>query len=265
MSVREVPEWQLRDGVTLNGEVRFPGHYSIKRGETLKSVIARAGGLTTYAFPEGSVFTRLELKKREQEQLDMLAERTQHDLVMLALEGVAAAGSTGGGGGANGGAAITVGQSLIGQLRASKAVGRLVIDLPRIMKQPPGSPQDVILRDGDMLLVPKFQQQVTVIGEVQNSTSHLYSPELSREDYISMSGGTTHRADRGRIYVVHANGSVVSREGNHWFDRSQTPIKPGDTIVVPVDTEKLPPLPFWQAVTTIIYNVAIAAAAVHSF
>jgi polysaccharide export outer membrane protein len=134
-----------------------------------------------------------------------------------------------------------------------------------MMKQRAGSPQDVILRDGDTLIVPKFQQQVTVIGEVQNSTSHLYSPGFTREDYISMSGGTTHRADRGRIYVVHANGSVVSTEGNRWFERSSAPIKPGDTVVVPLDTERLPPLPFWQAVTGIIYNVAIAAAAVHSF
>jgi polysaccharide biosynthesis/export protein len=263
LSIKEVPEWQQQEGISLTGEVRFPGHYAIKRGETLKSVIARAGGLTSFAFPEGSVFTRVELKRREQEQLDMLAERTQHDLVMLALEGVAA--SSSGGNGGSGGAALSVGQSLIGQLRASRAVGRLVIDLPRMMKQPAGSPQDVILRDGDTLIVPKFQQQVTVIGEVQNSTSHLYSPGVTREDYISMSGGTTHRADRGRIYVVHANGSVVSTEGNRWFERSSAPIKPGDTVVVPLDTERLPPLPFWQAVTGIIYNVAIAAAAVHSF
>jgi polysaccharide biosynthesis/export protein len=264
LNIMEVPEWQTQEGVTLTGEVRFPGHYAIKRGETLKSVVARAGGLTSFAFAEGSVFTRVELKKREQEQIDLLAERTQHDLIMLALEG-AAAGSAVGGGGGGGGAALTVGQSLIGQLRSSRAVGRLVIDLPRMIKLPVGSPQDVILRDGDTLLVPKFQQQVTVIGEVQNSTSHLFSPNLSRDDYIAMSGGTTHRADRGRIYVVHANGSVVSAEGNHWFERSQAPMKPGDTVVVPLDTERLPPLPFWQAVTGIIYNVALGAAAVHSF
>jgi protein involved in polysaccharide export with SLBB domain len=263
LSIKKVPEWDQQDTVTLTGEVRFPGSYSIKRGETLKSVIARAGGLTTFAFPEGSAFTRVELKKREQEQLDILADRTQHDLIMLALSGAAAgaAGSNSGGGGA---AALTVGQSLIGQLRASKAVGRLVIDLPRLLQEPLGSSDDVILRGHDELHVPKFQQQVTVIGEVQNATSHLYSPRLSRDDYISMSGGTTHRADRKRIYVVHANGSVVAHEGNRWFESADVQIRPGDTIVVPLDTERLPPLPFWQAVTGILYNVAIAVAAVHA-
>jgi len=205
------------------------------------------------------VFTREELKRREQEQLDMLATRMQTDITMLALQGAAAnqAGSAG---------ALSVGQALLGQLKAAKAVGRLVIDLNATIKAPQGSPMDVVLRDGDQLIVPKQQQQVTVIGEVQTSTSHLYRPELSRDDYISLSGGLTRRADRSKIYVVRANGSVVASDGSRWFEHgSDVKIKPGDTIVAPLDTERLPALPFWTAVTTIIYNVAIAAAAVHSF
>ena len=258
LSVKEVPEWGSQDSVTLLGEVRFPGSYAVKRGETLKSVIARAGGLTEYAFPEGSIFTREELKRREQEQIDILATRMQADLTTLALQGAAA----GQAGAAN---ALSVGQSLLGQLRSAKAVGRLVINLPRTLRSPVGSPTDVILRNGDQLIVPKFQQQVTVIGEVQNSTSHLYSSGLSRDDYISLSGGMTRRADRSKIYLVRANGSVVASEGSRWFQHaSNISVKPGDTIVVPLNTERLPALPFWQAVTSILYNVAIAVAAVHS-
>lgn len=258
LSVREVPLWGEQESVILKGEVRFPGNYSIRRGETLRSVMARAGGLTKYAFPEGSVFTREGLRKREQEQVDMLADRMQRDLTILALQYSAA----GQGGGV---AALSVGQSLLGQLRTSKAVGRLVIDLPRLMRSAPGSAADVILRDGDQLIVPRFQQQVTVIGEVQNATSHLYDAHLSRDDYVSMSGGMTRRADSGRIYVVRANGSVLAQEGSRWFQyRSQVAIKPGDTIVVPLNAEKMPLLPFWLAVTQILYNVAIAVAAVHA-
>jgi len=258
LSVREVPLWGEQESVVLRGEVRFPGSYSIRRGETLNSVIARAGGLTKFAFPEGSVFTREELKRREQEQVDLLADRMQRDLTILALQYSA----TGQGGGVG---ALSVGQSLLGQLRSAKAVGRLVIDVPHLTRSAPGSRADVILRDGDQLIVPRFQQQVTVIGEVQNATSHLYDPHLSRDDYVSMSGGTTRRADRGRIYVVRANGSVIAQEGSRWFQyRSQIAIKPGDTIVVPLNAEKMPTLPFWQAVTQILYNVAIAVAAVHA-
>ena len=74
-----------------------------------------------------------------------------------------------------------------------------------------------MLKDGDRLLVPRVTQEVTVIGEVQSATSHLYRADLSRDDYIAMSGGLTPRADDDRIYVVRADGSVVTRSGNAWF------------------------------------------------
>jgi polysaccharide export outer membrane protein len=150
-------------------------------------------------------------------------------------------------------------------LKQARAVGRLVIDLPRLERTATGSTNDVVLRDGDTLSVPRFQQQVTVIGEVQNATSHLFDPKLTRDDYIALSGGVTRRADRARIYVVRASGSVIASEGSRWFQHSSgAPIKPGDTIVVPLDTEHIPALPLWTQVTQILYNVAIAVLAVHT-
>ncbi len=258
LSIKEMPDWSAQGYVMLLGEVRFPGRYSIKQGETLKSVLSRAGGLTEFSFPEGSIFTREELKEREQKQLDILADRLQNDLVTLALQGAAA-------NQAQAGTALSVGQALLVQVRGAQAVGRLVIDLPRTMRASPGSGDDIILRDGDRLMVPKFQQEVTVIGEVQTTTSHLYRREFSRDDYIAQSGGVTRRADKDKIYVVRADGSVVAQGGGRWFNRSGVDIRPGDTIVVPLDTERMPALPFWQAVTQIIYNLAISAAAVNSF
>jgi polysaccharide biosynthesis/export protein len=261
LSVKEVSEWRGQESITLRGEVRFPGTYSIRRGETLHSVIQRAGGLTPLAFPEGAVFTRIELQRREQAQLDALTERMQKDLTILAIQ-TSATNTQSSGGGAT--AALTAGQQLFAQLRNTRAVGRLVIDLSAVIKDKEGAPEDVILRGGDQLIVPRFQQEVTVIGEVQNTTSHLYNARLSRDDYISMSGGMTRRADRSGIYIVRANGSVVANAGNRWFDFSKQPIRPGDTVVVPLNAEHMPPLPYWQAVTTILYNLAIAVAAVHS-
>jgi protein involved in polysaccharide export with SLBB domain len=259
LNVKEVPEWSQQEKVALMGEVRFPGVYPIRRGETLKSVLNRAGGLTALAFPSGSVFTRVELKEREQVQIDRLAERLQSDLASAALR--AAAANQGGGG-----QALTVGQSLLSQLKATKAVGRLVIDLNRVIESPDGSAEDIVMREGDQLIVPKQKQEVTVIGEVQNNTSHFYRENLNRDDYIGLSGGATGKADRGRIYIVRADGSVVSSENAGWFRRSgQVAMRPGDTIVVPLDTERMPALPMWQAVTGILYNLAIAAAAVNSF
>ena len=78
----------------------------------------------------------------------------------------------------------------------------------------------MVLRDGDRLIIPKQKQEVTVIGEVQTTTSHFYRDNLTRDDYIGLSGGMTRKADRGRIYVVRADGSVVSSESGGWFRRS---------------------------------------------
>jgi protein involved in polysaccharide export with SLBB domain len=259
LNVKEVPEWSAQEQVTLQGEVRFPGNYPIQRGETLRSVLDRAGGLTSLAFPDGSVFTRSELQEREQQQLDRLADRLQSDLAAAALQ--AAAANQG-----QAGQALTVGQSLLTQLKNTRAVGRLVIDLDRLLKSPHGSAEDVVLRGGDRLIIPKQKQEVTVIGEVQNSTSHFYRANLSRDDYIGLSGGVTRKADGGRTYIVRADGSVISSESRGWFRRSaQVSMRPGDTVVVPLDTERMPALPLWQAVTGILYNLAIAAAAVNSF
>ena len=259
LNVKEVPEWSEQEQVTLLGEVRFPGIYPIQRGETLRSVLARAGGLTNLAFTEGSIFTRKELQEREQEQLDRLAERLQSDLASSALQAVAA--NQG-----QAGQALTVGQSLLAQIKATKAVGRLVIDLDRTLNSPHGSVEDVVLRADDRLIIPKQKQEVTVIGEVHSATSHFYRENLTRDDYIGQSGGATRKADRGRIYIVRANGSVVSSENRGWFRRSgQVAMKPGDAIVVPLDTERLPALPLWQAIASILANLTVSAAAISSF
>jgi polysaccharide export outer membrane protein len=261
LNVEEVSQWANQAKVTLRGEVRFPGEYTIAPGETLKALIERAGGLTRWAFPEGAVFTRVELKQREQQEMDLLAQRMKVELGVLALRASATSTGISIGAGSN---TMIVAQSLLQELKSEQAVGRLVINLPKIISQPAVSPYDVVLRNGDELIVPKFEQEVTVIGEVQDPTSHLYNPNLSRNDYIHQSGGFTSQADTKRIYVVRADGSVVANGGSRWFSRGGTLIKPGDTIVVPINAEKMLPLPFWQAVTGILYNVAIAAAAVHA-
>lgn len=261
--IKKTPQWDEAGSITVTGEVRYPGTYPIHRGETLESALHRAGGLTDIAFPEGAVFIREELKVREKEQLEMLSNRLQSDLAALALEALTTSAVSGSGSGASAGQGLAVGQQLIEQLRNTKPVGRLVVNISSAMKGGAGS--DVLLRNGDKLLVPKKTQEITILGEVQSPTSHIFKPGLSRDDYIAKSGGTTQKADRKRIYVVRANGDVVSGGRAGWFRRSQgVDIHPGDTIVVPLDTERVRGLPLWQAVTTIIYNLAVALLAVRS-
>jgi polysaccharide export outer membrane protein len=259
--IKIIPQWDQPGTIELAGEVRFPGKYPIQRGETLSSVLHRAGGLTDLAFAEGAVYIREGLKKREKDQLELLATRLQSDLAALSLE-VVAANSNGAASAAQG---LIVGQQLLSQLRDTKPVGRLVIDINRVIKGRIGGSEDVVVRDGDKLLIPKQSQEITILGEVQSPTSHVYKVGLTRDEYIAKSGGTTQKADRKRIYVVRANGDVVTGQRSGWFRRQQSvEMHPGDTIVVPLDTERVNSLPIYQAVTTIIYNLAVALLAVRS-
>jgi protein involved in polysaccharide export with SLBB domain len=250
LNVKEVSRWRGEESVTIKGEVVFPGTYPIRRGEKLSSVIERAGGLTDLAFPEGSVFTRTELRDREREQLEILARRVERDLATVSITEP------------NSSQTLTTGQSLVTQLRNSVPTGRLVIRLDDLVRG--AADADIVLRAGDQLIVPDQRQEVTVLGEVQYATSHVYERGLTRAEYINKSGGTTQRADEKRTYVVRANGEVVTKSGGRWFGRdSNSGIKPGDTIVVPLNLSQ--PLTRWSAITQIVYNLAIAAAAVHSF
>ena len=251
LNVKQISRWGESEEVTLIGEFVFPGSYSIRRGERLSSVIERAGGLSEFAFVQASVFTREGLREQELEQLATLARRVQSDLAALELSDPNSE-------------SVSAGRSLLEQLQTSEATGRLVIRLEDILTG--NMEADIILQDGDQLVVPQFRQEVSVIGEVQYPISHAFVESLSRDDYIQRSGGLTRRADQKRIYVVRANGEVVVDSGSRWFRRDTgIEIRPGDTVVAPMDVERIRPLSLWSSITQIVYNLAIAAAAVNSF
>lgn len=254
LNIKQLPQWSEQDQVTLRGEVRFPGSYPIRRGETLSSVIKRAGGLTDFAYPQGAVFMRTDLRAREQEQINLMRQQLQDQLASLALEQAQVDSQKA--------QSAVVLKNLSTQFEQVKATGRLVIDLSAVVAGKEDA--DVTLQDGDTLVVPIKTQEVTVIGEVFHPTSHLYQEDLSRDDYISMSGGMTNKADDDRIYVVRANGSVMAGSRSYWFGSRTAGIEPGDTIVVPMDIERLRPLTLWTSIGQIAYQFGLAIAAWHT-
>lgn len=271
--IKDVPRWAENETIKILGEVKFPGTYTIIRGETLSAVMRRAGGVSDLAFIEGAVFMRKGLREREQKQMDALAERLESDIAAANLESTKSSTKS-----ANTQQATVLGKSLVSQLRSTKAAGRLVIDLHKILKSNVDTIDnnqentllaltngDILAKDGDILVIPKKSQSVTVLGEVHFPTSHIYKDPLSRDDYVGRSGGITYKADKDRIYVVRANGEVIASNDSFWsFDDSSVEMKPGDTIIVPLDASRIETLTLWTSVTQIIYQVGVAVAAFNS-
>ncbi len=252
LNVLSIPEWQNTYEVTLRGEVRFPGTYAIKRGETLTQLIERAGGFTDHAFIEGAIFTREELRKQEQERKKILAQELQREVAGNMLTGT-------------GDTRVSYNEvrTLLADLLSVEPVGRLIMDLPKLLAGNGGS--NVQLKDGDTLHVPSRKDSVSIMGEVQMATSYRFDPELTVNEYIERSGGTKEKADEDRIYIVKANGAIERYEGgSSWFSFSNnSQLGPGDTIIVPMDTTYMENLELWSKVTGIIYNSAVALAAIN--
>ncbi len=258
LSIKRLPEWATAETVEIKGEVRFPGVYPIARGEQLSELLERAGGFTDMAFPQGAVFLREELRKRERQHIEEMSRRLKSDLASVSLKLVQEKG-----GNAD---SLEIIHKLTDQLRSVEPTGRLVINLPKLVEETRDqrrSDYDVTLADGDKLYIPSTTQEVTVTGEVFYPTSHLYTKGLDRDRYVNMSGGVTSKADPRRIYVIRADGSVES--GGHWFNSiGQDPIKPGDTIVVPLDVEPVRLITLWSNVSQIVFQLAIAAASANA-
>lgn len=251
LSVYATPEYREHMMITLEGEVRFPGVYEFRQGETLSQVVHRAGGFTATAHPRAAVFTRVDLKIQEAKQLETLKDQLREDIAASELED-AAAGQ---------GSSLKDAEGLLNALADTEALGRLVISLDDIMS---GKTEDIQLKDNDSLVIPTLRQEISVLGEVQHSASHLFHSEWTVNDYLEKSGGVSSRADEDRIYVVKADGSVFLPNQSGWLTHQNSELSPGDTIVIPLDTERLKTLTLWTNVSQIVYQLALGAAAVNS-
>lgn len=250
--IKSIPDFAKTRTVELQGEVRYPGEYTFRDGETLREVLVRAGGLTNNGFPEGAVFSREKLRQREAQRLREAEGRLQGDLLGVQLEGDNFSGQ-------NADRTQQV-QGLLEDVQSSSPVGRLVIDLAHVLENP--DYQSIRLQDGDTLTVPIIPQSVSVFGEVQFPTSHLHQAGVTVDDYLERSGGPTRQADESRVYVVKANGSVLLPETSRWFGGRSQQLEPGDTIIMPIDVDRLNQLELWTNVSQIVYQMALGAAAV---
>ena len=251
--IKRIPKWRNKRSVKLSGEVMFPGDYVIEQSETLAQVIKRAGGFTQNADLHAAIFTRESLRQKEQKQITRLSKELKSNITALKVDK----------GEDTPDISVEEAEQLSKRLESVTAVGRLIINLPDILMAIDSDTGYVRLDDKDALYIPKKQQSISVLGEVQYPTSHLFNRDVELDDYIAKSGGTKIRADKERIYIIKSDGSVYMPPSFKLF-ASGGELSPGDTIVVPLDTEYRDKLSLWSTATQILYNTAVAVAAIGS-
>ncbi len=265
LQIKQIPRWGKINRVFVSGELRFPGTYPIKNGETLAGLIERAGGLSPLAFPEGAIFLRKSLKKREYKEMNDLAKRLKIQLAQEESKPPSGEGAS----------RVNTGllHGLINQLTSTEPQGRLAIDLPEILASAARNRPytRIILRDGDSLIIPQRSNEVTVLGEVYYPASHQHKSALDLEAYINLSGGYGQAADRERVYVVKANGQVMPRDpkpspfGSSWFTGVRpVPVNPGDTIVIPMKVETMAPMTYWKDISQVMSNISVTVATLNT-
>jgi protein involved in polysaccharide export with SLBB domain len=256
-----VPQSQQTRLVRLEGEFVSPGIYSVGTGETLRDIVARAGGFSKDAYLYGSEFTRESTRRVQQQRLkdyiDQIALQTGINSANAAnsslnpLDAAAAA------------AAATQSQSIVSSLRQTRASGRIVLQLHPDSHGLEDLPT-MELEDGDKFIVPHTPSTVSVAGAVYNPNTFLYAGSRRLRDYLQLAGGANRDAARASIYLIRADGSVISKNQiSSWkkdrFD--QLRVYPGDTIIVPLNLNKGTALRNVVDIAQIVGQFGIAAAA----
>jgi polysaccharide export outer membrane protein len=259
--IRTIPEWGLYQLVRIEGEVKYPGNYAIKQGETLSSLLARAGGFTNRAYTKGAYFTREAVRKLQTEHLKQAIDRMEAEMLAAASARLQTAVEKEEAERQRMIAAQQ--QSFLAKLRTIVPLGRVVVrvDDPERLR---GTPDDLVLNEGDSLMVPTVQQTVNVLGSVVNPTAVVYDRYLTVGDYLAKVGGPTKGADVRRIYVIKVNGTALSGRGGILFGGGvlSARLDPGDTIVVPENFERIAWLRMVKDIAGILGNFALMAGVV---
>ena len=241
LTIRQTQGWNdIAASATVRGEVQHPGSYGIRPGERLSSVLERAGGFSGQAYPYGAVLMRREVRDIEMKSHLALVQRLKAE--QINLKGLP-----------DGDAdqrnakltAIAQTETTLNQLESTAPVGRVVMHIQPEITRWRNTAADVALRDGDVLLIPKKENYVLVSGQVFNQTAISYRPGRSANWYLSQAGGLTQVADKSAVFVVRADGSVISSKNNSsgWWGGNplNAALKPGDSIIVPEKTPRIGP------------------------
>jgi len=221
--VRSSTGYEVQKQVKLEGEVLYPGVYTITRkDERISDLIKRAGGLTPMAYVEGASLKRPGAEVVNPTSKNAINNKEEEDLKMVNLKRLQ-----------EDGAKEELSIPVIEKIISSDLVG---ISLDKILKRP-GTRYDLFLEEGDIIRVPKQLQTVKVTGEVLSPNSIVYSPGKSFKQYVNGAGGYTYNAYKKGAHIKYANGSVESARKFLFFN-NYPKVLPGAEILVPKKAER---------------------------
>jgi protein involved in polysaccharide export with SLBB domain len=251
LNVRQLGYLTKQGFVTLYGEVRFPGKYSLAPGETLSSIYKRAGGLTSLSYPLGGILTRESIKAVEQKVLAKAQKDLGEVLTSAAMNGYLNQNPTN----------LVQLITLISSLSESDGLGRIVAELdPNKIQR--DIALDVMLENGDKIYIPKINSTITIVGNVLNPITVPYNNKFSAKDYIKLAGGYKKSADKSSAYIVYPNGVSQKIQGRLFsFSSTDNPV-PGSTIIIPRSATNLDTMGLLKFATPILADLSVTAASI---
>ena len=244
--------------VRLEGEFNNAGVYQALQGETLRQLIMRVGGVTPQAYVFGVEFMRESTKRQQEERLRQALLQFEQDLQRASASRARNVTS------AEDAAALKAEAeaqaSILARLKRLQPTGRIVLELAEDATL--ASIPDIPLEDGDRLVMPYRPAMVSVFGTVYNESAFIYKPDKTVSDYLAQAGGARKEADRKNMYVLRADGSVISNRGFFSSSLSGARLMPGDAIVVPEDLTRTTWMKDLKDFTQIFYQFGLGAAAI---
>jgi protein involved in polysaccharide export with SLBB domain len=223
LTIRQIGGWNdIGGAISVTGEVMHPGMYGIQRGERLSSILKRAGGFSSEAYPYAAILDRAQVREA--------AAKSRQDMVTrIQAQGVTGSRA------ASASATERERQELLAKLKQIQPSGRLLIHISPQVEKWENTSVDVEIRPGDTLYVPKRPNFVMVAGQVYNPVAITFSSGKHASWYLKQAGGPTSLANKKEIIVVRANGTVVGRGSGEWWSGNvlSTTLQAGDTIFVP--------------------------------
>jgi protein involved in polysaccharide export with SLBB domain len=222
LTISQIGGWpDIGGAITVGGEVMHPGRYGIDRGERLSSILKRAGGFASQAYPYAAILDRASVREA--------AAKSREDMVVRVQEQGAANPRT------ESMASQRERQQLVNRLKQIQPSGRMLIHITGQIEKWENTIYDVEVRPGDAIFIPKRPNFVMVAGQVYNPTAITFSPGKHAGWYLKQAGGPTSLANKKDIFVVRANGTVVGRGSGEWWSGNTlgATLQPGDTVFVP--------------------------------